>query len=449
MQGSFFDKTFKDNQAASEPLAARMRPETLAHFYGQDQIVGKGKLLTRLITADKLASVIFYGPPGSGKTTLAKIIASQTKAAFHSLNAVTSGKKEISGVIEEARQNMALYGRKTILFIDEIHRFNKAQQDALLPSVEDGLIILIGATTENPYFEINAALISRSTIFEFKSLSNAAIETILKDALTDPERGYGLMQVELTDAARKHWVSVANGDVRKALNALELAVLTADKTPDGKILINLDIAQECIQTKALQYDKSGDNHYDTISAFIKSIRGSDPDAALFWLAKMLEAGEDPKFIARRLVIAASEDIGNADPMALTLAVSAAQAVDMIGLPEARINLAQAVTYLASCPKSNAAVRGIQIATRAVKYESNGQVPPHLQDAHYAGSQAMGRGLTYRYPHDFPGHYVPQQYLPTDIDGSTFYQPTENGHEKVMKARLMRLKEIDHSENEEH
>lgn len=357
MQGSFFDRTFEDNQAANEPLAARMRPETLAHFYGQDQIVGKGKLLSRLITADKLTSAIFYGPPGTGKTTLAKIIASQTKAAFHSLNAVTSGKKEISEVIAEARQNMALYGRKTILFIDEIHRFNKAQQDALLPSVEDGLIILIGATTENPYFEINAALISRSTIFEFNPLSDAAIETILKDVLTDTEKGYGQMRVELTDAARKHLVSVANGDARKALNALELAVLTADKTPEGKILINLEVAQECIQTKALQYDKNGDNHYDTISAFIKSIRGSDPDAALFWMAKMIEAGEDPGFIARRMVISASEDIGNAEPMALTLAVSAAQAVDMIGLPEARINLAQAVAYLASCPKSNAAVRG--------------------------------------------------------------------------------------------
>lgn len=449
MQGSFFDRTFEDNQAANEPLAARMRPETLAHFYGQDQIVGKGKLLTRLITADKLTSAIFYGPPGTGKTTLAKIIASQTKAAFHSLNAVTSGKKEIAEVIAEARQNMALYGRKTILFIDEIHRFNKAQQDALLPSVEDGLIILIGATTENPYFEINAALISRSTIFEFNPLSDAAIETILKDALTDTEKGYGQMRVELTDAARKHLVSVANGDVRKALNALELAVLTADKTPEGKILINLEVAQECIQTKALQYDKNGDNHYDTISAFIKSIRGSDPDAALFWMAKMIEAGEDPGFIARRMVISASEDIGNAEPMALTLAVSAAQAVDMIGLPEARINLAQAAAYLAACPKSNAAIRGIQAAAQAVKYESNGQVPPHLQDAHYAGSRAMGRGLAYRYPHDFPDHYVPQQYLPTDIDGRVFYQPTENGHEKVMKARLMRLKEIDHSEDEEH
>lgn len=449
MQGSFFDRTFEDNQAANEPLAARMRPETLAHFYGQDQIVGKGKLLTRLITADKLTSAIFYGPPGTGKTTLAKIIASQTKAAFHSLNAVTSGKKEISEVIAEVRQNMAFYGRKTILFIDEVHRFNKAQQDALLPSVEDGLIILIGATTENPYFEINAALISRSTIFEFNPLSDAAIETILKDALTDSEKGYGQMRVELTDAARKHLVSVANGDVRKALNALELAVLTADKTPEGKILINLEVVQECIRTKALQYDKNGDNHYDTISAFIKSIRGSDPDAALFWMAKMIEAGEDPGFIARRMVISASEDIGNAEPMALTLAVSAAQAVDMIGLPEARINLAQAVAYLASCPKSNAAVRGIQAATQAVKYESNGQVPAHLQDAHYTGSQAMGRGLSYCYPHDFPKHYVSQQYLPTDIDGSTFYQPTENGHEKVMKARLMRLKEIDHSEDEEH
>lgn len=420
-------------------MASRMRPTRLEDFQGQRHIVGKGKMLNRLILADRLSSVIFYGPPGTGKTTLARIIALQTKADFHVLNAVTSGKKDIEEVIQTARQNASVYDKKTILFIDEIHRFNKAQQDALLPSVEQGLIVLIGATTENPYFEINPALLSRSTIFEFKPLTQKDIMAVLQRALADKDRGYGYMKIELTDEAADHWCSVANGDVRKALNALELAVQTVDKNADGVIPINLEVAQECIQAKALQYDKKGDNHYDTISAFIKSIRGSDPDAALFWMAKMLEAGEDPRFIARRLVISASEDIGNAEPMALVVAVAAARAVEMIGLPEARINLSQAAAFLASCPKSNACIEGISKAQQAVRTESSGLVPEHLRDAHYQGSAKLGRGIEYKYPHAYPGNYVDQQYLPDDIKDRIFYCPTDNGKELELGRYLNRTK----------
>ena len=439
MQKSFFDLEYEKQAEESAPLASRMRPTTLDGFAGQGHIVGKGKLLSRLIAADRLTSAIFYGPPGTGKTTLAGIIAHQTKAAFHVLNAVTAGKKDIENVIAMARENIGVYRRKTILFIDEIHRFNKAQQDALLPSVEKGDIILIGATTENPYFEINPALVSRSTVFEFKRLEAEDIRQILDSALKDKEKGYGGMNVVLTDEAAEHLCSVAAGDVRKALNALELAVLTGEKNEKGEIIIDLDAATECIQTKALQYDKKGDNHYDTISAFIKSIRGSDPDAALFWMAKMLDAGEDPKFIARRMVIAASEDIGNANPMGLVVAVSAARAVEMIGLPEARINLAQAVTYLAVSPKSNAAIMGIDAASEAVRHRSDGKVPAHLRDSHYRGSEALGRGVDYRYPHNYPGGYVAQQYLPDDIKDDTFYHPTDHGSEKAIAERLSRLK----------
>ncbi len=439
MQKSFFDLEYEKQAEENAPLASRMRPTTLEDFAGQGHIVGKGKLLSRLIAADRLTSAIFYGPPGTGKTTLAGIIAHQTKAAFHVLNAVTAGKKDIENVIAMARENIGVYRRKTILFIDEIHRFNKAQQDALLPSVEKGDIILIGATTENPYFEINPALVSRSTVFEFKRLEAEDIRQILDSALKDKEKGYGGMNVVLTDEAAEHLCSVAAGDVRKALNALELAVLTGEKNEKGEIIIDLDAATECIQTKALQYDKKGDNHYDTISAFIKSIRGSDPDAALFWMAKMLDAGEDPKFIARRMVIAASEDIGNANPMGLVVAVSAARAVEMIGLPEARINLAQAVTYLAVSPKSNAAIMGIDAASEAVRHRSDGKVPAHLRDSHYRGSEALGRGVDYRYPHNYPGGYVAQQYLPDDIKDDTFYHPTDHGSEKAIAERLSRLK----------
>ncbi|MBQ3335452.1 MAG: replication-associated recombination protein A [Eubacteriaceae bacterium] len=441
MQSSFFDLEYEKQAETAAPLASRMRPTTLDGFVGQGHIVGKGKLLSRLIAADKLTSAIFYGPPGTGKTTLARIVAHQTKAAFHVLNAVTAGKKDIEGVIAAARDNIGMYHKKTILFIDEIHRFNKAQQDALLPSVEKGDIILIGATTENPYFEINPALVSRSTIFEFRRLEAGDVAKILDNAITDKEKGYGEMNVVLTDEAKAHLCTVAAGDVRKALNALELAVLTGEKNERGEIVVDLDAATECIQTKALQYDKKGDNHYDTISAFIKSIRGSDPDAALFWMAKMLDAGEDPKFIARRMVIAASEDIGNANPMGLVVAVAAARAVEMIGLPEARINLAQAVTYLAASPKSNAAVIGIDEASQAVRHRSDGKVPAHLRDAHYSGSEALGRGVDYRYPHNYPGGYTPQQYLPDDLQGERFYRPTVNGSEKAIAERLSRLKNI--------
>ncbi|MEG0508074.1 MAG: replication-associated recombination protein A [Eubacterium sp.] len=442
MQASFFDINFENQAGGNAPLAVRMRPESLDEFMGQTHIIGKGKLLYRLIMADKLSSVVFYGPPGTGKTTLAKIIANHTKAAFYELNAVTSGKKEITEVLEKAKQNLGVYNRKSILFIDEIHRFNKAQQDALLPSVERGLIVLIGATTENPYFEINSPLLSRSTVFEFKNLSNDAIKELLKRAVGDKKRGYGYLKTQVDEEAYEHLTSVSNGDVRRALNALELGVLTKEKNEEGIIHIDLETAQECIQKKAIQYDKKGDNHYDTISAFIKSIRGSDPDAALYWLAKMLEAGEDPKFIARRIVISASEDIGNAEPMGIVVATAAARAVEMIGLPEARINLAQAVAFLASAPKSNASYVGIDGAMQAVRHESNSEIPMHLRDTHYSGSEKLGRGVTYQYPHSYPGNYISQQYLPTDLVGQTFYDPTENGYEKQIKIYLDALKKKD-------
>ena len=445
MQTSFFDINYETQANANAPLAVRMRPETLDEFYGQEHIIGKGRLLTRLIEADRLSSVVFYGPPGTGKTTLAKIIAHHTKAAFYELNAVTSGKKEITEILDEAKQNLAVYNRKSILFIDEIHRFNKAQQDALLPSVEAGLVILVGATTENPYFEINSPLLSRSTIFEFKPLTREEVRNILLRAVTDTKKGLGAMKVRVDEDAIAHLIDVSGGDVRRALNALELGVLTKDKEQDGSIHIDLATAQECIQKKAVQYDKKGDNHYDTISAFIKSIRGSDPDAALFWLAKMLEAGEDPKFIARRMVIAASEDISNAEPMALLVAVAAAKAVEMIGLPEARINLAQAVTFLAAAPKSNASYMGLEAAAQAVRQGADHTVPNHLRDSHYPGSDKLGHGQGYIYPHNYPGNYYPQQYLPDALTGVTFYRPTDNGYEKRIKARLDALK--DNTDNE--
>ncbi|WP_411327853.1 replication-associated recombination protein A [Eubacterium callanderi] len=439
MQASFFDMNYENQIEDNAPMSVRMRPTTLDEFVGQTHIIGKGKLLYRLIEADKLSSVVFYGPPGTGKTTLAKIIAHRTQAAFYELNAVTSGKKEITEILDKAKDNLGIYNRKSILFIDEIHRFNKAQQDALLPSVEGGLVILIGATTENPYFEINSPLLSRSTIFEFKTLTDDEIKGLLRRAVTDKKKGYGSMKVKVDEEALDHLTAVSNGDVRRALNALELGILTKEKDDQGYIHIDLETAQECIQKKAVQYDKKGDNHYDTISAFIKSIRGSDPDAALYWLAKMLEAGEDPKFIARRIVISASEDIGNAEPMALVVATAAARAVEMIGLPEARINLAQAVTFLASAPKSNASYAGLDAASSAVRYQSNSEVPGHLRDSHYPGSEKLGRGLNYVYPHSHPGNYYPQQYLPDDLAGTRFYEPTENGYERKIKDRLEHLK----------
>ena len=420
------------------PLAARMRPVTLEEFVGQEHIVGKGKLLYRAIKSDRLSSVVFYGPPGTGKTTLAKIIANTTKSKFRQINATTAGIKDIKETVEDAKADLGMYGTKTILFIDEIHRFNKSQQDALLPHVEDGTLVLIGATTENPYFEVNKALVSRSIVFELHQLEDKDIKKLLQRALTDVEKGMGAYHAEMDEDAMNFLANTANGDARTALNALELAVLTTDPV-DGKIHITLEVAEECIQKRALNYDKDGDNHYDTISAFIKSMRGSDPDAALYYLAKMIYAGEDPKFIARRVVICASEDVGNADPHALQVAVAAMEAVNFIGMPEGRIPLAQAVSYVACAPKSNAAYLGIDKALSDVRNIRIKTVPPHLKDAHYSGSKELGHGIGYKYAHDYPNHYVEQQYLPDELVGTVYYAPTENGVERRIKEYLRRLK----------
>ena len=420
------------------PLAARMRPTTLEEFVGQEHIVGKGKLLYRAIKSDRLSSVVFYGPPGTGKTTLAKIIANTTKSKFRQINATTAGIKDIKETVEDAKADLGMYGTKTILFIDEIHRFNKSQQDALLPHVEDGTLVLIGATTENPYFEVNKALVSRSIVFELHQLEDKDIKKLLQRALTDVEKGMGAYHAEMDEDAMNFLANTANGDARTALNALELAVLTTDPV-DGKIHITLEVAEECIQKRALNYDKDGDNHYDTISAFIKSMRGSDPDAALYYLAKMIYAGEDPKFIARRVVICASEDVGNADPHALQVAVAAMEAVNFIGMPEGRIPLAQAVSYVACAPKSNAAYLGIDKALSDVRNIRIKTVPPHLKDAHYSGSKELGHGIGYKYSHDYPNHYVEQQYLPDELVGTVYYAPTENGVERRIKEYLRRLK----------
>ena len=422
------------------PLASRMRPVTLDEVVGQQHIIGKDKLLYRAIKADKLGSVIFYGPPGTGKTTLAKVTANTTSAEFEQLNATTAGKKDMEEAVKRAKDRLGMYGKKTILFIDEIHRFNKGQQDYLLPFVEDGTVTLIGATTENPYFEVNNALLSRSRIFELKPLEKQDIRELILRAVTDEKRGMGGYHAEITDEAVRFLADVANGDARAALNAVELGVLTTEPSPDGKIYITLPVAAECIQKRAVRYDKDGDNHYDTISAFIKSMRGSDPDAALYYLARMLYAGEDVKFIARRIMICAAEDVGNADPQALTVAVSAAQAVERIGLPEGQIILAQAVTYVASAPKSNAACVGISEAMEAVRTQKTPPVPVHLQDKHYKGAEKLGHGKGYLYAHDYPNHYVKQQYLPDGMEGASFYRPTENGYEKKIKEHLKWLKE---------
>ena len=420
------------------PLAARMRPATLEEFVGQEHIVGKGKLLYRAIKSDRLSSVVFYGPPGTGKTTLAKIIANTTKSKFRQINATTAGIKDIKETVEDAKADLGMYGTKTILFIDEIHRFNKSQQDALLPHVEDGTLVLIGATTENPYFEVNKALVSRSIVFELHQLEDKDIKKLLQRALTNVEKGMGAYNAEMDEDAMNFLANTANGDARTALNALELAVLTTDPV-NGKIHITLEVAEECIQKRALNYDKDGDNHYDTISAFIKSMRGSDPDAALYYLAKMIYAGEDPKFIARRVVICASEDVGNADPHALQVAVAAMEAVNFIGMPEGRIPLAQAVSYVACAPKSNAAYLGIDKALSDVRNIRIKTVPPHLKDAHYSGSKDLGHGIGYKYAHDYPNHYVEQQYLPDELVGTVYYAPTDNGVERRIKEYLRRLK----------
>ena len=433
-----FDYMREQTGEKESPLASRLRPTTLEEVVGQQHIIGKDKLLYRAIKADKLGSLIFYGPPGTGKTTLAKVIANTTSAEFKQINATIAGKKDMEEVVGQAKNNMGMYGKKTILFVDEIHRFNKGQQDYLLPFVEDGTLILIGATTENPYFEVNSALISRSSVFELKSLDREDIKTLLKRAVYDVEKGMGSYGAEITDEALEFLADICGGDARNALNAVELGILTTERSADGKIHITIDVAQECIQKRVVRYDKTGDNHYDTISAFIKSLRGSDPDAAVYYLAKMLYAGEDIKFIARRLMISASEDVGNADPNALSVAVSASLAVERIGMPEAQIILAQAATYIASAPKSNASYLAIGEAMQNVKTQKT-TVPAHLQDAHYKGAAQLGHGMGYKYAHDYPEHYVKQQYLPDEIKDARFYVPTDIGYEKGIKERLERLK----------
>ena len=416
------------------PLASRLRPTKLEEVVGQQHIVGKGKLLYRAIKADKLTSVIFYGPPGTGKTTLAKVIANTTSADFTQINATVAGKKDMEEVVKQAQNALGMYGRKTILFIDEIHRFNKGQQDYLLPFVEDGTIILIGATTENPYFEVNGALLSRSIVFELKALEIPEIKKLLLRAVNDREKGMGSHDAVLDEDALEFLADMAGGDARSALNAIELGILTTPRGKDGKIHITLDVASECIQKRVVRYDKNGDNHYDIISAFIKSMRGSDPDAAVYYLAKMLYAGEDVKFIARRIMILASEDIGNADPQALQVAVAAAQAVERVGMPESQIILSQAASYMACAPKSNSAVNAIFAAMDSVKHTKT-TVPVHLQDAHYGGHDKLGHGIGYRYAHDYPHHYVEQQYLPDEIKGEKFYELSEQGYEKTLKEYM--------------
>lgn len=434
-----FDYMRQENGKKESPLASRMRPTTLDEVVGQQHIIGKDKLLYRAIMADKISSIIFYGPPGTGKTTLAKVIAHTTSAEFTSINATAAGKKDMEQVVENAKNMRGMYGKKTILFIDEIHRFNKGQQDYLLPFVEDGTIILVGATTENPYFEVNGALLSRSIIFELKPLSQDDIKKLLLRALQDQEKGLGSYGATIDDDALDFLSDMANGDARSVLTAIELGVLTTEPSTDGKIHITLSVASECIQRRVVKYDKSGDNHYDTISAFIKSMRGSDPDAAIYYLARMLYAGEDVKFIARRIMICASEDVGNADPQALQVAVAAAQAVERIGMPESQIILAQAVNYVACAPKSNASYLSIGAAMQMV---ANGQTPPiptHLQDSHYKSAGKLGHGLGYQYAHDFKNHYVQQQYLPDALVGTQFYEPTEMGYEKKIREHLERIR----------
>lgn len=416
---------------ATAPLAARMRPRTADEFVGQTHFFGPGKLLRRMLEADRLASVIFYGPPGTGKTALAHVIAHHTQARFVALNAAASGVAELREALAGAKERRRA-GKRTVLFVDELHRFNKAQQDVLLPDVEEGVVILIGATTHNPFFTVTSALVSRSQIFEFKPLSTDEIKTILRRALADPERGLGKHKVALADEALDFLAEVSDGDARRALNALELGVLTTQPGPDGLIRYDLKVAEDSIQRKAVVYDRDEDAHYDAASAFIKSMRGSDPDAALYWMAKMLEGGEDPRFIARRIVICAAEDVGNAAPMALVLASAALQAAEFVGMPEARIPLAQAVTYIATCPKSNAAYLAIDRAMEDVREGRVLEVPDHLRDASYRGAERLGRGKGYQYAHDHPGHFVEQDYLPVE---RTYYEPTEEGAEKQIKERL--------------
>lgn len=435
---------FDQDQAATNsdmPLAARMRPRTLDEFVGQEHITGPGKLLRRAIETDELRSAIFYGPPGCGKSSLAAIIARTTSSKYENFSAVTAGVADIRKIIDLAKERRKLYGAKTILFVDEIHRFNKAQQDGFLPHVEDGTIVLIGATTENPYFEVNSPLISRSRIFRFENHTSAQIERILRAAIEDTERGMGNWNMDVLEDALSHIVDVANGDARTALNALEMAAFAIMPDEAGRRTLTLEIAEEAIQQRAINYDKNGDNHYDVASAFIKSMRGSDPDAALYWLARMVYAGENPRFIARRIVILASEDIGNADPMALVVANAAAHAVEYIGMPEAQLNLAQAVTYMACAPKSNASYLGFNRAMKDVKEARTEPVPIHLRDASYKGAKTFGHGQGYKYPHDFAGHWVKQEYMPDGVKSCVYYEPTTNGREAKIKMRLDTLREM--------
>lgn len=435
-----FDYMAQQKKKEEAPLAARMRPETLDEIVGQEDIIGKDRMLYRAIKADKLSSVIFYGPPGTGKTTIAKVIAHTTSSEFCQLNATVSGKKDMEEVISKAKDTLGMYGKRTILFIDEIHRFNKGQQDYLLPFVEDGTIVLIGATTENPYFEVNGALLSRSIIFELHTLTFENVRTIIQRALTDEKKGLGKLNIQADDDAMDFLADTANGDARRALNALELAALTTTPDSNGVIHIDMEVESECIQKRVIGYDKNGDGHYDTISAFIKSMRGSDPDAAVYYLAKMLTAGEDVKFIARRIMICASEDVGNADPMAMVVAASAASEVERVGMPESQLILSQAAIYVACAPKSNSATNAIYKAMDVVKNTMTDAEPAYLQDAHYGDSAKLGRGIGYKYPHDFPGHYVKQQYLPDSVEGTVFYEPSDQGREVEIKKRLDSLRD---------
>ena len=432
-----FDYMKETTLEKESPLASRMRPATLDEVVGQEHIIGKDKLLYRAIKADKLGSVIFYGPPGTGKTTLARVIANTTSAEFTQLNATTAGKKDMEDVVKAAKDRLGMFGKRTILFVDEIHRFNKGQQDYLLPFVEDGTLVLIGATTENPYFEVNGALNSRSIIFELKPLEKEDIKKLLLRAVTDTKKGLGSYQAVLEEEALEFLADISGGDARAALNALELGVLTTARSGDGKIHIDLETASECIQKRVVRYDKTGDQHYDTISAFIKSMRGSDPDAAIYYLAKMLYAGEDIRFISRRIMICAAEDVGMADPQALVVASAAAQAVERIGMPEAQIILAEAVAYVACAPKSNASYMALNEAMESVRQKKT-TVPPHLQDAHYKGAAKLGHGLGYKYAHDYPNHYVDQQYLPAELEGERFYHPTENGYERQVREYFRKI-----------
>ncbi len=434
-----FDYMRADTMKKEAPLASRLRPSTLEEVVGQSHIIGKDKLLYRAIKADKISSILFYGPPGTGKTTLAKVIAGTTSSIFTQINATSSGKKDMEAVTIEAKNNLGMYGKKTILFIDEIHRFNKGQQDYLLPFVEDGTIVLIGATTENPYFEVNSALLSRSIIFELKPLDKEDIKKLILRAVLEEEKGMGAYRAVIDEDALEFLGDISNGDARAALNAIELGVLTTERAEDGYIHITLEVASQCIQKRVLRYDKNGDNHYDTISAFIKSMRGSDPDAAIYYLARMLYAGEEVTFIARRIMICAAEDVSNADPNALVVATNAALAVERLGMPEARIVLAQAAAYVACAPKSNSAICAIDEAYRVVENEKTATIPACLMDAHYKGASKLGHGLGYKYAHNYENHYVKQQYLPDEIKDKVFYVPSNNGYEKQIQEYFKFIK----------